>query len=109
MSSPQDPGLEGVSRGIHRLNGDNMEGQDLPSVSEDNCNKSQYENNELEAILHSQAQTLENKINDIKRKGSKKVSQEPSAVRDPVNGPLLVSSTQIRKATLTYCPKNLKN
>ena len=51
------------------------------------------------------------RIFKLKKKivGSRKVGQEPSTIRDPENGNLMVSSTQIRKTTLKYCTENLKN
>ena len=41
--------------------------------------------------------------------GGKKVKQEPSAVRDPLTGDLMVSSSDIKRTTLQYCIDNLKN
>ena len=94
-------------------------------VIEDNCNTCHGENKKLEAILKMQAQKLEEEINDIKKTGagrmarifklkqkitgSRKVGQEPSAIRDPDNGELVVSSSEIRKTTLRYCTEHLKN
>ena len=41
--------------------------------------------------------------------GGKKNGQEPSAIRDPETEELLVSSKELKRATLSYCLKNLKN
>ena len=43
------------------------------------------------------------------RMGGKKTGQEPTAMRDPETGVLLVSGREIKKATLKYCVKNLTN
>ena len=41
--------------------------------------------------------------------GPKKKTQEPSAVKDPTTGELVVSSEEIKKVTLKYCVENLQN
>ena len=72
-----------------------------------------------------QSKRLEDEINDIKKTGagrmlrifklkqkivgSRRVGQEPSAIKDPETGDLLVSSEDIKKASLNYCVNNLKN
>ena len=39
----------------------------------------------------------------------KKGGQEPTAVRHPSNGVMVVSTEEIKCVTLEYCVKNLKN
>ena len=39
--------------------------------------------------------------------GPKKPSQEPTAIKDPVSGDLVVASTEIKRVTLAYCVDNL--
>ena len=39
--------------------------------------------------------------------GPKKGGQEPSAIKDPKTGDLVVSSEEIKKVTLAYCVDNL--
>ena len=74
-------------------------------------------------LLAEQGQKLEEEINVIKTEnktklgrifkmkenilGGKKVGLEPCAVRDPETEDLLVSSKEIKRATLSYCLKNL--
>ena len=41
--------------------------------------------------------------------GPKKAKQEPSAIRDPANGELVVSGEEIKRVTLKYCVDNLTN
>ena len=41
--------------------------------------------------------------------GPKKGSQEPTAVKDPISGEMVVSNDAIKSVTLDYCVKNLKN
>ena len=41
--------------------------------------------------------------------GSKKIGQEPTSIKDPETGDLLVSSRDIKKTTLKYCVKNFAN
>ena len=41
--------------------------------------------------------------------GSKKQSQEAQAIKDPSTGELIVSKSEIKKVTLAYCLKTLKN
>ena len=41
--------------------------------------------------------------------GPNKTPQEAAAVRDPINGELLVNKSEIKETTLTYCINNLKN
>ena len=76
-------------------------------------------------LLAKQGQKLEDEINTIKAEkttrlgrifkmkenllGGKKVGQEPSAVRDPETEELLVGSKEVKRATLSYCLKNLTN
>ena len=78
-----------------------------------------------EVLLKEQGDKLEKEINEIKLQGkgrltrifkmkqkvlgSKKTSQEPSAIRDPASGDLLVSNADIKRTTLQYCVNNLKN
>ena len=78
-----------------------------------------------EILLKEQGDKLEKEINEIKLQGrgrltrifkmkqkvlgSKKTSQEPSAIRDPASGDLLVASADIKRSTLQYCVNSLKN
>ena len=41
--------------------------------------------------------------------GRKETGQEPTAMKDPETGELLVSGKEIKKATQKYCVNNLKN
>ena len=41
--------------------------------------------------------------------GPKKGGQEPTAVRHPVTGDMVVSNEEIKRVTLEYCAKNLEN
>ena len=79
----------------------------------------------MNEILQSQSKRLEDEINDIKKTGAgrttrifrlkqkivgnRKVGQEPTAIKDPDSGDLLVSSHDINKTSLDYCVKNLSN
>ena len=78
----------------------------------------------MEELLMKQSQALEDEVNEIKKTGAgriarvfklklkivgnQKVGQEPTAIRDPETGDLLVSSKDI-KITTRYCVKNLEN
>ena len=41
--------------------------------------------------------------------GGMKQGQEPSAIRDPETGDLLVETSNIKAATLKYCVNNIKD
>ena len=41
--------------------------------------------------------------------GNRKIGQEPTSIKDPETGDLLVSSRDIKKTTLKYCVKNFAN
>ena len=74
-------------------------------------------------ILQSQCIKIEKQIQDIKDKrmgrvgnifkmkesisGPKKGNQEPTAVRHPETGDMIVSSDEIKRVTLNYCVQNL--
>ena len=88
----------------------------------DECNTNEDKD---EILLKKQGDKLEKEINDIKVQGKgrltrsfrmkqkvlggKKAGMEPSAIRDPSSGDLMVSSADIKKTTLQYCVDNLKN
>ena len=79
----------------------------------------------MNKVLQTQSKRLEDEINEIKKTGvsrmtrvfkmkqkivgNRKVGQEPSAIKDPETGDLLVSSADIKKTSLNYCVKNIKN
>ena len=89
------------------------------------CSSCRSEEDKLNEILQSQSKRLEDEINDIKKTGAgrttrifrlkqkivgnRKVGQEPTAIKDPDSGDLLVSSHDINKTSLDYCVKNLSN
>ena len=74
-------------------------------------------------LLKRQSQKIENEILRIKSQklgrtgnifkmkevitGPKKGNQEPTAIRDPNDGELVVSNEEIKKVTLDYCVQNL--
>ena len=74
-------------------------------------------------LLKRQSQRVENEILRIKSQnlgrvgnifkmkeaitGPKKGGQEPTAIRDPTSGELVVSNEEIKKVTLAYCVDNL--
>ena len=76
-------------------------------------------------MLAEQGQKLEDEINVIKKEkqtkmgrifklkesvlGGKKNGQETCAIRDPETEKLLVSTKEVKRATLSYCLNNLKN
>ena len=79
----------------------------------------------MEELLLKQSEALEVEVNEIKKTGAgriarifklklkivggKKARQEPTAIKDPETGDLLVSTKDIKKTTLKYCVKNLEN
>ena len=48
---------------------------------------------------------------ELKQKivGNRKAGQEPTAIKDPETGDMLVASSDIRRASLNYCVKNLSD
>ena len=74
-------------------------------------------------LLKEQNSKVEDEVNEIKKAshgqlarvfkmrkkitGGKKQGQEPSAIRDPETGDLIVESSMIKAATLKYCVDNL--
>ena len=74
-------------------------------------------------IIRKEAKSIEDEIMKIKSQnlgrvgnvfkmrevitGPKKASQEPTAIRNPINGELIVSSEEIKNVTLAYCVDNL--
>ena len=92
------------------------------------CNKGKHksivkEDATDEDLLKSQSKKIEEEIIKLKSQklgrvgsvfkmkevinGPKKPSQEPTAIRDPNTGDLIVSNEEIRKVTLAYCADNL--
>ena len=89
---------------------------------ESNKQKDDKESRYLE-LLKRQSDKIENEILKIKSQklgrvgnifkmkevisGPKKGVQEPTAIRDPTNGELVVSGEKIKNVTLAYCVQNL--
>ena len=101
------------------------EGPGSATRLERDCTKCMSDSDKLNDVLQNQAQRMEDEINEVKKTrvgrlarvfkmkqkivGSKKAGQEPTAIKDPESGDLLVSGSEIRKASLNYCINNLKN
>ena len=89
------------------------------------CSECKSDKDLDEDVLRRQSQRMEDEINNIKKTGcgrlarifklkkkivgDRKIGQEPSAIKDPDTGELLVSSKDIKTTTLKYCVDNLKD
>ena len=89
------------------------------------CEKCSTDEEKSEKLMTAQSKKCEDIVNEIKNTtkvrlgrifklkdeimGGKKSGQEPTAMKDPDTGELLVSGKEIKKATLKYCINNLKN
>ena len=94
-----------------------------PNKGKRNTNKSDEIKDE--DILREQSKQIEDKVNAVKEQklgrigsifkikegivGPKKGSQEPTAVRHPDSGDMVVANKEIKRVTLEYCVKNLEN
>ena len=95
-----------------------------------NSNKGKRNTNNLyevkdEDILKEQSKQIEEQVNKVKEQklgrigsifklkegiiGPKKGAQEPTAVRHPDSGDMVVANEEIKRVTLEYCAKNLEN
>ena len=128
MEGQLDGGRDGLSKAASRMEDQQDRGMGEGMISStrlDTCDGCYTQAEEDEVLLKEQGDKLEKEINQIKAQGKgrltrifrmkqkvlggKKVGQEPSAVRDPSTGDLMVSSSDIKRTTLQYCIDNLKN
>ena len=77
------------------------------------------------AMIRRQSKTIEEAIDKVEAgkhgkvgaifkmreiiEGPKKKVQEPTAIKHPITGKLMVSGTEIKSATLEYCIETLQN
>jgi hypothetical protein len=100
-------------------------GKSRMSTNKKKTNGNKSEEIKDEDILKEQCKQIEERINTVKGQklgrvgsifkikecimGPKKGTQEPTAVRDPISGDIVVANEEIKRVTLEYCVKNLEN